>query len=130
MVLAAVLYVMVSGLIEPTSGNGQAMGVNVGRTTDGLYWTLSISSVANGRQLTATSLAIKAPDGSIALAAAPLSTYVAAETAGVRHVKAIAGATTISAGDGLGIRSALYPQGYRFEMMDATNLLASGDLRL
>src|SRR5207245_5580332 len=39
-VLAAVLYVMVSGLLTPTGQGPRVMGVNIGRSGDGTNWTL------------------------------------------------------------------------------------------
>src|SRR3972149_4159426 len=128
-VLAAVLYVMVSGLIGDGGGCRAAMGVNVGRSTDGSNWTLTVASTPSGKALTGTSLVIKAADGSIALAAAPLSTYAAAETDGVKYNKVTASATAVAVGDQVLIRSTLYLQGYGYSILDGSCILAGGGLR-
>src|SRR2546422_3186665 len=43
-VLAAVLYVMVSGLLTPTGQGPRVMGVNIGTSGDGTNWTLLITT--------------------------------------------------------------------------------------
>src|SRR5947199_3430177 len=47
-VLAAVLYVMVSGLLTPTGQGPREMGVNIGRSGDGTNWTLLITTTPTG----------------------------------------------------------------------------------
>src|SRR2546422_2021714 len=47
-VLAAVLYVMVSGLLTPTGQGPRVMGVNIGTSGDGTNWTLLITSTPSG----------------------------------------------------------------------------------
>src|SRR5256712_12358678 len=47
-VLAAVLYVMVSGLLTPTGQGPRVMGVNIGRSGDGTNWTLLITTTPSG----------------------------------------------------------------------------------
>src|SRR5881409_3219027 len=49
-VLAAVLYVMVSGLLTPTGQGPRVMGVNIGRSGDGTNWTLLITTTPTGRR--------------------------------------------------------------------------------
>ena len=127
-VLAAVLYVMVSGLIPPTPP-GQPMGVTVGRSTTGTNWTLTVATAPSGKSLTTTNLVIKGADGGIALPAAPLSTYVAAETDGVSYQQLKPSATAVAVGDYVLIRIAMYPQGSRYEIVDGSSILASGELR-
>src|SRR5438034_11348083 len=48
-VLAAVLYVMVSGLLTPTGQGPRVMGVNIWRSGDGTNWTLLITTTPTGR---------------------------------------------------------------------------------
>src|SRR5947208_7177370 len=43
-VLAAVLYVMVSGLLTPTGQGPRVMGVNISPSGDGTNWTLLITT--------------------------------------------------------------------------------------
>src|SRR3989442_15889757 len=55
-VLAAVLYVMVSGLLTPTGQGPRVMGVNIGRSGDGTNWTLLITSTPSGLTTAAVKL--------------------------------------------------------------------------
>ena len=47
-VLAAVLYVMVSGLLTPVGNGPQIMGVALSKTGDGKNWSLEIASTPLG----------------------------------------------------------------------------------
>src|SRR5438445_8758997 len=57
-VLAAVLYVMVSGLITGPGGTPQAMGVGVQPSSDGSNWIVTVLSTPTGKLYTSTTLAI------------------------------------------------------------------------
>src|SRR3972149_566904 len=57
-VLGAVLYVMVSGLINPTGGGGVSMGVTPVRTVDGSIFFLMIRRPPRSTLLTTTNLVI------------------------------------------------------------------------
>src|SRR2546426_1990318 len=46
--LAALLYVMESGLLTPTGQGPRVMGVNIGRSGDGTNWTLLITTSPTG----------------------------------------------------------------------------------
>jgi len=129
-VLAAVLYVMVSGLINPTGGGGVSMGVTPGRTVDGSNWTLTIASTPSGKALTTTNLVIKRPDGSVILTATPLSTFVTTETSGVKYNKVTPSATAVVVGDQILLRVSTYgPSGYTYQISDTGGILANGELR-
>src|SRR3989441_1989960 len=62
-VLAAVLYVMVSGLLTPTGQGPRVMGVNIGRSGDGTNWTLLITSTPSGLTTAAVKLQITTSGG-------------------------------------------------------------------
>src|SRR2546425_4341179 len=49
-VLAAALYVMVSGLLTPTGQGPRVMGVNIGRSGDGTNWTLLLTSTPRSEE--------------------------------------------------------------------------------
>src|SRR2546428_13606928 len=66
-VLAAVLYVMVSGLISGPGGSPVSMGISVSRSGDGANWVMLVSSSPSGKAYTSTSLAIFRSDGSFFL---------------------------------------------------------------
>jgi len=112
--------------IHCTGGGYQALGVNVGRSTDGSNWTITIASTPSGRLLTTTNLMIKRADGSVALASAPLSTYTAAETNGVRYLQVSPTATSVAVGDSMLVSTSTYPTGYRFEIIGGGQVLAVG----
>src|SRR5438309_9036683 len=57
-VLAAVLYVMVSGLLTPTGQGPRVMGVNIGTSGDGTNWTLLITTTPSGLTTSAVKLTI------------------------------------------------------------------------
>src|SRR3989440_6021905 len=62
-VLAAVLYVMVSGLLTPTGQGPRVMGVNIGRSGDGTNWTLLITTTPSGLTTSAVKLTITTSGG-------------------------------------------------------------------
>src|ERR1700716_1011977 len=77
-VLAAVLYVMVSGLITGPGSTPQQMGVSLTRSSDGTNWVLLVSSTPTGKAYTSTTLAIFKADGSSNLTATALGSLSAA----------------------------------------------------
>src|SRR2546425_11763613 len=62
-VLAAVLYVMVSGLLTPTGQGPRVMGVNIGTSGDGTNWTLLITTTPSGLTTSAVKLTITTSGG-------------------------------------------------------------------
>src|SRR5437867_7843386 len=76
-VLAAVLYVMVSGLLTPTGQGPRVMGVNISPSGDGTNWTLLITTTPTGLTTSAVKLTIRSEggregvDGNIALSPLP-----------------------------------------------------------
>ena len=115
--------------IRCTGGGSQPISVSVGRSTDGTNWTITVASTPSGRSLTTTNLVIKRTDGSVALASAPLSTYMTTETSGVRYLRVAPTATFVSVGDVILIDTATYPQDFRFEISGGGTVFATGVLR-
>src|SRR2546429_6676543 len=64
-VLAAVLYVMVSGLLTPTGQGPRVMGVNISPSGDGTNWTLLITTTPTGLTTSATKLRTEAHTGEL-----------------------------------------------------------------
>src|SRR3989449_1816341 len=62
-VLAAVLYVMVSGLLTPTGQGPRVMGVNISPSGDGTNWTLLITTTPTGLTTSAVKLTITTGGG-------------------------------------------------------------------
>ncbi len=123
-VLAAVLYVMVSGLLTPTGGGPKAIGVLPGRSADGTNWTLTFTSVPSGETTTGTKLTIITGGGSTALASTAFSALTYSANKAV-YVQTGSG-TTVTVGDRLLVSTTTYPTGYTYQLSDGTSILASG----
>src|SRR6267143_3730409 len=76
-VLAAVLYVMVSGLLSPTGSGPRAIGVAPSRSGDGTNWTLTFTSVPSGLTTAGTKLTIISGGGATALTSTAFSALTA-----------------------------------------------------
>ena len=122
-VLAAVLYIMVSGLISPTSNGPQLMGVVVSKTTDGKNWTLQIVSTPPGLIPSTVHLQIVAPNGtSIVYKTFSALNWVADGAAYMGN------ATSIHAGDQIFVDVARFPLNYQV-MIVTSAVLYTGYLR-
>src|SRR5256885_4548522 len=66
-VLAAVLYVMVSGLLTPVGNGPQIMGVVLSKTGDGKNWSLEIASTPLGLTPGTVHLQLISPGGQTAV---------------------------------------------------------------
>src|SRR2546428_13154509 len=58
-VLAAVLYVMVSGLISGPGGTPTAWGVNIGRSGDQSNWTLTFTAIPSSPATSSVVLTVR-----------------------------------------------------------------------
>src|SRR3989304_4854774 len=97
-VLAAVLYVMVSGLISGPGTTPRAMGGRGSRSGDGANWIMLVSSAPAGKAYAYTTLAIFKSDGSVNLTATFLS-LLATATNGCSVSKGTASAVSAPGGD-------------------------------
>src|SRR2546422_7419229 len=79
-VLAAVLYVMVSGLISGPGGTPTAWGVNIGRSGDQSNWTLTFTSIPSSPATSSVFITIRNAAGAAVPGATnvPFSTVTAA----------------------------------------------------
>jgi len=134
-VLAAVLYVMVSGLLTPTGGGPRAIGVLPGRSQDGTNWTLTFTSVPSGLSTAGTKLTVISGGGSTVLSSIAFSAitadYVSPCSTGncAKYVPAVNGATSVGVGDRVLISTTKYgPSGFTYQISDGTSILASGQL--
>jgi len=126
-VLAAVRYVMVSGLLTPTGGGPRALGVLPGRSSDGTNWTLTFTSVPSGLTVTGTKLTVITGGGATSLAAKAFGSLVyATDHAG--YVQAVSG-SAVGVGDRLLLSRTSFPTGYTYQISDGTSILASGTLQ-
>jgi flagellin-like protein len=127
-VLAAVLYVMVSGLISGPGSTPQAMGVSVSTSGDGTNWVLLVSSTPTGKAYTATTLAIFKADGSSNLSARALGSLSASPATGCSLSQVSPTATAVQVGDRILCKTGWYLTGSTYQISDGTTLLASGKL--
>jgi len=114
---------MVSGVTWTTGQGPRAMGVNIGRSTDGTNWILTIMSTPSGLMTSAVGLTITTSVGLTALN----STAFASLTSGswsTNHAQFIGtGGGAIIVGDRLLISTSTYPAGYAVEIADTQGIL-------
>ena len=124
-VLAAVLYVMVSGLISGPGTTPRAVGISIRPTTDQSNWSLDITSVpAGGLSTTGTFLTIKRADGSVALTAKAFNALTWNPDRATFNGD---GDTAVEAAEFLLLSKTTYATG-RVEVTDGTQILFSGTL--
>jgi flagellin-like protein len=127
-VLAAVLYVMVSGLITSPGSTPKAMGVSISQAANG-NWTALFSNVPTGLTSANTFLTVIGSGGnSTSLTNQPLSAFVAFPLSGPSfHVTYYAGSTTqVSAGDRLVFTQGW--NGYQIQLSSGGTVLYTGTL--
>ena len=122
-VLAAVLYVMVSGLLTPVGNGPQIMGVALSKTGDGKNWSLEIASTPLGLTPGGVHLELISPGGQTAV----YKTFSALSWPADGAVY-FGNGTVIAAGDRLLIDAVRYPIDYQV-LISSTTILYSGTLR-
>src|SRR5256885_4138442 len=122
-VLAAVLYVMVSGLITGPGGTPQAMGVGVQPSSDGSNWIVTVLSTPTGKLYSSTTLAIFHGDGSANLTATAFASLGAAN--GCSLSKVTTTATAIQVGDRVLCKTTWYVKDRQSTRLNSSNLLTS-----
>jgi archaeal type IV pilus assembly protein PilA len=129
-VLAAVLYVMVSGLITGPGSTPKAIGVSVTRSSDGTNWVILFTSVPSGLGVNTTALTLISGSGSTLFGPKNLGTIEVGTTNGVQYIPATAGATACAAGDrilaALGTGANQYTTGTQYQITNGGTILASG----
>lgn len=125
-VLAAVLYVMVSGLI---TGPGQArtMGVSIVRSGDGTNWVLTVVNAPTGLTAAATKISVIKSNGATNLTATPFSQLDVAGEGAQFFDGGIVG--TVDATDRILLSTSWYASSTRAEISDASGILFSGILQ-
>jgi len=122
-VLAAVLYVMVSGLLTPVGNGPQIMGVVLSKTGDGKNWSLEIASTPLGLTPGSVHLQLISPGGQTAVYKTFSALSWPADGAAY-----FGNGTAIVAGDRLLVDAVRYPIDYQVLISSAT-ILYSGTLR-
>jgi flagellin-like protein len=126
-VLAAVLYVMVSGLVTGPGQTPQSIGYSVSKTQDGANWIIELIDVPAGMKNSTVSLTIFNTDGTISVQKTALSSLLTT-TSGVRYVPITSG-DTLEPGDRILVSTTTYAAGSSFELVNADSVLASGTLQ-
>jgi flagellin-like protein len=122
-VLAAVLYVMISGLFTPIGNGPQIMGVAVSKTADGKNWTLEIVTTPSGLTPATVRLKLIAPGGQTAV----YNTFSALNWV-ADGAAYLGNGTSVMAGDRLHVDAVRYPANYQV-LISSNTVLYSGTLR-
>ncbi len=123
-VLAAVLYVMVSGLVAGPGSTPTAIGVSVSQSNSGENWVLLFADVPAGKANATISLSIADSSG-VTQFTATLDTLGALP----RLYDPVTGGSAISAGDKILLDVLTYPAGSTYQLFDANGVLATGTLQ-
>ncbi len=123
-VLAAVLYVMVSGLITTPTTPSSGWGINLGKSGDGSNWTVSFTTVPSGATQSSVFVTVNSAGGT------PLASNIAlsAIAAGTGHklsnmyFNPLSG-TAVSAGDTLLLLVSAYPSGSTIQIVSGTSVV-------
>ena len=125
-VLAAVLYVMVSGLLTPTGQGPRVMGVNISPSGDGTNWTLLITTTPTGLTTSAVKLTITTGGGANTVVNNIAFASLTAGNWNTNKAQFIgSGGTTIIVGDRVLVSTTSYPAGYQVLIADSQGILYS-----
>jgi flagellin-like protein len=133
-VLAAVLYLLVSGLIGGGGSTAKQIGTSVAKSGDGKNWTVTFAEVDTGMAGNQVSLIIKDKGGGIALPKTALSalTY-GANDADYIDISAAGDETDdVNAGDYILLSTdplTGYPTGYTYQLLYGDEIASSGTLQ-
>ncbi len=124
-VLAAVLYVMVSGLVQGPGDIPQPIGISVsGTLAGGTQWKLTIAS-SPSEPLVADVLFVLIDADTGLPTSATLANIGSLPNATWNDVDA---SGTVSAGDYIGLEKAIYGAGTQYQLIVGESLAASGTL--
>jgi len=125
-VLAAVLYVMVSGLLTPTGQGPRVMGVNIGRSGDGTNWTLLITTTPTGLTTSAVKLTITTGGGANTVVNNIAFSSLTSVNWNTNKAQFIgSGGSTVIVGDRVVVSTTSYPPGYQVLIADSQGILYS-----
>ena len=125
-VLAAVLYVMVSGLISGPGSTPTAWGVNIARPGSQSNWTLTFTSIPQSAAATSVFVTVSDANGApLAIATnVPFSQIASGGTSGY-HAMYFAPNTagSVSTGDVLRLSTTTYPTGYTVQIVSGSSVV-------
>ena len=129
-VLAAVLYVMVSGLIS-TPQTTQQVGVAVTRSGDGTNWIMTFTTVPTGLGLNTTYVSlVTAAGASTNITNAGLGTLIIpSPNHGVKYYPSDKTYTSVSPNDRLTVFVLWFPSGTQYSITNSNGILAKGTLQ-
>lgn len=127
-VLAAVLYVMVSGLFNPHNTTAKFLGAAVSKSGDGLDWVLTFTSVPLGVTQNETAFLLLAANGTTAFQATTLF-QLEKPVGGVEYIPVSYGPQGLSVGDRVLISVAGHPSGTLFEFVASGTVISTGTLQ-
>ncbi len=132
----ALLYVLVSGFIQPVSpGPPRALGVVTSTSSDGSHWILTFTSVPTGLTQNDTRFYLNSANGSTLLPGTTLYQLEGSGRLGVQYAPSVRGSTytTCVAGDRIlaarGNGAGRYPAGTQAMIVNGGNVLFSGTLQ-
>src|SRR5437867_8762823 len=126
-VLAAVLYVMVSGLITGPGGTPQAMGVGVQPSSDGSNWVVTGSRPHSSQCSSSSTLAIFHEDGSANLTATAFASLGAAN--GCSLSKVTTAGNGVEEGERVLCNTSWYVAGSQYQISVGTAVRESSNLQ-
>lgn len=119
-VLAGVLYIMLSGLLIPGQSGPRAMGIALTKSQDGKNWTLTVVSTPPGLTQSEARLTLFAPNGSVMVSKSFLALVFSTDGA-----LFVGSGSTVAVGDRLLVDTARYGTRYEVQIADATSVLYS-----
>ncbi|MGQ0796266.1 MAG: archaellin/type IV pilin N-terminal domain-containing protein [Methanobacteriota archaeon] len=123
-ILAATLYVALSGVLAPIPSGPQAMGVAIARSTDGTNWTLTVVWAPPGLSPDVVRLSVVSLTGDLVLTKALADIAYGAD--GAAYVPS--DGAGIGAGDRVLLDASRYPRNFDVVISDATAVLFRGYL--
>ena len=125
-VLAAVLYVMVSGLITTPTQPGTGWGFNIGLSGDATNWTVSFTTVPANSAQSGVLVTVNSAGGTPIVSGQALSLIAAgtcqATTCTGMHYTHAAG-TAVSAGDALLLLVSKFPSGSQLQIVSGGTVI-------
>ncbi len=123
-VLAAVLYVMVSGLITGPGNAPQRIGGVVSRSSDGTNWIITFTTVPTTSLVNTTVfISVTTSSGGTAFASTALSAAATLQAAKITYVPATTNSATLGANDRILLTIATYPAGDQITLTSGGNIL-------
>ncbi len=119
-VLAAVLYVMVSGLIGSPGNAPKQIGISV--TSSGGNWIMTLTSVPAGMTAATTLLSITTNAGFANFTATALGSLTTGAN-GIKYQPAQASQTQLSPGDSILISNTIWGSGYRVQLTNGGQIV-------